>query len=180
MPNSQKMRLLCIVAMLLLLVANVFVCHYAPADKNMSVDTLRTTFVDTIPYYKPVPKDSFVITYITKILPVASQDSTPAPSNDTIRRSDSADRDSIAVQIPITQKVYRDSSYTAYVSGYQPSMDSIVLHIPHSVTVITNTIRLKQSRWSIGLQVGYGINLSPTPRYAPYIGIGLQYSLFRF
>lgn len=152
---------------------------------EMVCDTVRTTFVDTIPYHKPVPKDTLIIRYVTKTLPAVPQDKKePAvpqgkdePASADTARGDTAQ---VQVQIPITQKVYRDSSFTAYVSGFEASLDSFVLHVPHSVTTITNTSRPKQSRWSIGLQVGYGISLSPTPDYSPYIGIGVQYSLFKF
>lgn len=139
-------------------------------------DTVRTTFVDTIPYHKPVPKDTLIIRYITKTLPAVPQGKDKPASADTAR----GDTAQVQVQIPITQKVYRDSSFTAYVSGFEASLDSFILHVPHSVTTITHTSRPKQSRWNIGLQVGYGISLSPTPNYSPYIGIGVQYSLFKF
>ena len=145
-------------------------------DSEVLCDTVRTTFVDTIPYHKPVPKDTLIVRYITKTLPPVVQDEEePAAANNVI-----VDTTQVQVQIPITQKVYRDSSYTAYVSGFEPSLDSLTIHIPHRVTTITNTSRHKQSRWSVGLQVGYGISLSPTPKYSPYIGIGVQYSLFKF
>lgn len=145
-------------------------------DSKMVRDTVRTTFVDTIPYYKPVPKDTLIIRYVTKTLPAVPQGKDESASADTAR----GDTAQVQVQIPITQKVYRDSSFTAYVSGFEASLDSFILHVPHSVTTITNTSRPKQPRWSIGLQVGYGISLSPTPNYSPYIGIGVQYSLFKF
>lgn len=139
-------------------------------------DTVRTTFVDTIPYHKLVPKDTLIIRHITKTLPAVPQGKDKPASADTAR----GDTAQVQVQIPITQKVYRDSSFTAYVSGFEASLDSFILHVPHSVTTITNTSRPKLPRWSIGLQVGYGISLSPTPNYSPYIGIGVQYSLFKF
>ena len=34
------------------------------------------------------------------------------------------------VMLPITQKVYRDTSYTAWVSGYAAALDSIHIHRP--------------------------------------------------
>lgn len=176
------MRTLPLTVLLVLLAASLFlnVYQFASKEKEVTCDTVRTTFVDTIPFHKPVPKDSFVITYVTKILPVAPQEDSREPSADSVQSVDGIVQDSAKVEIPITQKVYRDSLYTAYVSGYESSLDSLTLHIPHSVTTITNTIQSKRSRWSIGLQVGYGVSLSPAPQYAPYIGVGVQYSLFNF
>lgn len=173
-------RLHSIIILLLLVSAGINVHFLLSEDVEVVADTVRTTFIDTIPYYKPVPKDSFVTRYITKVLPVASEDTSTSAFGDRMQSSDSVSSDSAAVQVPITQKVYRDSLYTAYVSGFEASLDSFTLHVPHSVTTITNNSRPKQSRWSIGLQVGYGISLSPTPKYSPYIGIGVQYSLFKF
>lgn len=43
-------------------------------------------------------------------------------SNDTIIQSDS-----IFVYLPFERKVYEDSSYTAVVSGYKPSLDDIII-----------------------------------------------------
>lgn len=176
------MRTVPLTILLILLAASLFlnVYQFTSKEKEVARDTVRTTFVDTIPYYKPVPKDSFVINYITKTLPVAPQKDSRGVSADSVQSVDVIVQDSAKVEIPIIQKVYRDSSYTAYISGYEPSLDSLTLHIPHSVTTITNTIHPKRSRWSIGLQVGYGVSLSPTPRYTPYIGVGVQYSLFNF
>lgn len=162
--------------MLLLAVSLCMNVHFLKqTDSEVAGDTVCTTFIDTIPYFKPVPKDTLIIRYITKTLPAIPQDKEKSAA-DTAR----GDTAQVQVQIPITQKIYRDSSYTAYVSGYEPSLDSLTLHILHSVTTVTNTIQPKRSRWSVGLQVGYGISLSPTPRYAPYVGIGLQYSIFKF
>lgn len=167
--------------LLMLLVSIGFNVHFLlPKDAEVVADTVRTTFIDTISYYKPVPKDSFITGYITKVLPVAPENTSTSALGDCMLSSDSVSSDSAAVQVPITQKVYRDSLYTAYVSGFEASLDSFTLHVPHSVTTITNNSRPKQSRWSIGLQVGYGISLSLTPKYSPYIGIGVQYSLFKF
>lgn len=170
-------RLHSIIILLLLVSAGINVHFLLSEDVEVVADTVRTTFIDTIPYYKPVPKDSFVTRYITKVLPVASEDTSTSVLGDFMQSSDSVSSDSVAVQVPITQKVYRDSLYTAYVSGYQPSLDSFTIHFPRQVTTITSTIRPKQSRWGIGLQVGYGITLSPTPQYSPYIGVGIQYDL---
>lgn len=176
------MRTLPLTILLILLAASLClnVCQFTSKEKMVASDTARTTFIDTIPFHKPVPKDSFVINYITKTLPVVPQEDSKESSDDSVQSVNSFNRDSAQVQIPITQKVYRDSTYTVYISGYEPSLDSLTLHIPHSITTITKIIQPKQSRWSIGLQVGYGVSLSPTPRYSPYIGVGVQYSLFNF
>ena len=133
------------------------------------------TWVDTIPYYKPIPKDSLVIRYITEKLPSADE-------TDDEYATDSIYTDSSSVIIPITQKKYTDdSTYIAYVSGYKPSLDSILILLSRETVVTTTPCPIVQEkRWSVGVHVGYGITMSTMPQFAPYIGIGLSYKLFNF
>ena len=84
--------------------------------------------------------------------------------------------DSVEVEIPIERKVYGDSTYRAYVSGYMPSLDSLVITMPQQ----TIYIREKKKRWSVGVQAGYGVSMAGGVRLTPYIGIGLTYDLFSF
>ena len=80
--------------------------------------------------------------------------------------------------IPITQKQYSDSTYTAWVSGYMPSLDSISIYPRREITTITNTIRKKPKRWGIGVNAGYGI--TPKEGMQPYFGVDINYNLFTF
>lgn len=84
--------------------------------------------------------------------------------------------DSIEIPIPIYQKRYSDSLYTAWVSGYEPNLDSIRLYMPEITTTITKTI-VKKPRLSFGIQAGAGygiINRHPDV----FIGVGGQWRLF--
>lgn len=86
--------------------------------------------------------------------------------------------DSIEVPVPIIQKRYEDSLYTAWVSGFRPRLDSISLHIPEVTTTVTQTIREPSSRITFGIQTGAGlgvINRQPDV----YVGLGVQYNIFR-
>lgn len=138
--------------------------------ENSSEKTNETVY-DTIPIFigMPIPKDSVVIRYKTVKVPIY----------DTIRvhHTDTLFSDSTTVILPITQKVYKDSTYKAWVSGYMPTLDSIRIFQP--TTTITNTItntkiRYKQKRWGLGLQAGIGIAPS---KIEPYIGIGISYHI---
>ena len=71
-------------------------------------DSITITKIDTVRYDRPVPV--FV------------------RSTDTLFV-----HDTILIR---EQKVYSDSTYTAYVSGYQPNLDSIEVY-PKTVTKIT-------------------------------------------
>ena len=86
--------------------------------------------------------------------------------------------DSIEIPIPIEQKRYDDSLYTAWVSGYQPALDSIRLHQPEIVTTITETIVKKAPRLSVGLSVGPGISITGTPQAGIFVGFTANYRLW--
>lgn len=116
---------------------------------------------------KPVAVDSTKtgeIVYIRIPYPV------PAPG-DTIH-------DSIEVPIPIEQKRYEDSLYTAWVSGFRPALDSIRLHQPEIVTTITETIVKKAPRLSIGLSVGPGVSIDKNHHMGIYVGFTANYRLW--
>lgn len=86
--------------------------------------------------------------------------------------------DSIEVPVPIVQKRYEDSLYTAWVSGFEPTLDSIRLHLSEVQTTITKTIVKKSSLVTVGIQAGggYGIfNKKPDV----YVGLGVQLKLWR-
>ena len=86
--------------------------------------------------------------------------------------------DSIEVPVPIVQKRYEDSLYTAWVSGFRPNLDSLRLHLPEITTTITKTITKPAPRLSVGIQTGAGFGI--INRQADiYVGIGAQYNIFR-
>ena len=87
-------------------------------------------------------------------------------------------RDSIEVPIPIEQKRYEDSLYTAWVSGFRPALDSIRLHQPEIITTITKTIVKKAPRFSVGLSVGPGISIDNNHHMGIYVGFTAQYRLW--
>ena len=84
-------------------------------------------------------------------------------------------RDSIEVPVPIVQKRYDDSLYTAWVSGFEPNLDSIRLHQPEVVTTITQTIVKRLSRWSVGPAVGVGVSADGERRLGVFVGVGVSY-----
>ena len=86
--------------------------------------------------------------------------------------------DSIDVPVPISQVRYDDSLYTAWVSGYQPALDSIRLHQPEVVTTIERTIVKPAPRWSIGPSVGAGINVTGQQQAGIFVGFSIQYRLW--
>lgn len=86
-------------------------------------------------------------------------------------------RDSIDVPIPIVQKRYEDSLYTAWVSGFEPKLDSIRLYTPEIQTTVTKTVYEPTPLLTLGVQVGGGYGLIHRQPDI-YIGIGGQINLW--
>ena len=134
------------------------------SEMKVKVDTLF--IYDTIIVEKPVIKK--VETIDTLLLPV--------PTTDTLML-----HDTVLIHLPIEQRQYSDPRYTAWVSGYRPQLDSILIY--QRTEYITKEIKTvtKPKRWGIGLQVGYGVSLHNGQIHpAPYIGVGLSYSLINW
>ena len=133
-------------------------------EMKVKVDTL---FVhDTIFVEKPVIKKVEIID--TLLLPV--------PITDTLMLYDT-----VLVHLPIEQRQYSDPRYTAWVSGYRPQLDSIQIY--QRTEYITKEIKTvaKPKRWGLGLQAGYGVLLHNGQVFpAPYIGVGLSYSIINW
>lgn len=86
--------------------------------------------------------------------------------------------DTLYAPIPIEQKHYRTADYSAWVSGYQPRLDSINVYKSSTIITQTNTVVQKQrSRWGLGVQVGYGVAYDGRFVAAPYVGLGISYNL---
>ena len=86
--------------------------------------------------------------------------------------------DSIDVPVPIIQRRYEDSLYTAWVSGFEPKLDSIDLRLPTITETVTKTVVKPSPLITFGIQsgAGYGVfNRQPDV----YIGIGGQINLWR-
>ena len=137
-----------------------------PVVEKVTRDTI--TLHDTIPDYQPAPKDSARIKYITRWLPA---------KHDTIDHFVEVGKmihDTVAVQVPITSKHYGSEQYDAWVSGFEPSLDSIKVY--QKTQVITETItKVKPpSKFGIGVQCGYGYGIL-SKRLEPYVGFGVEY-----
>lgn len=103
---------------------------------------------------------------------------TPQPKDTTGTVEVPTGQDSATIALPVEQKRYDDSLYTAWVSGFRPRLDSIRLHFPDITHTITNTVYAEPPRltWGIQIGAGYGIvNRKPDV----YIGVGLQYNIWR-
>lgn len=105
----------------------------------------------------------------------------PETSVSGTEKHDTAFSDTLRAVVPLTQKVYRDSLYTAYVSGYRPRLDSITVRqrtvtVRQTVTQVQPTT--KRSRFTFGLTVGAGCGLF-TRQPDIFVGAGVTMSLYK-
>ena len=129
-------------------------------------EVVTDTIIKVVKVDRPIVRESTIVKYEVVQLPIVAKDTIC----DTIK-------DSVFVEVPIEQKVYSDSNYTAWVSGYRPRLDSI--HITHTEVShkLVNNSSEGSKRLYLGIQVGYGI----TPRgLQPYLGLGVSYNFFGF
>ena len=139
---------------------------------TVTSDTVRIERTDTVWRTDTVSvvRAERIVRYIS--VPVA------VLSGDTARgKADSA-------ALPVVQREYADTDYTAWVSGVAvdsayPRLDSIRLRerVITRETTVTNTVtvRKKPSRWKVGLQAGYGYGLG-YGGMEPYVGVGVTWS----
>ena len=129
------------------------------------VDTLYLH--DTLRVEKPVPQIIRNIdTFLVRV-------------TDTIRI-----KDTLYLNLPREQKIYREENFQAWISGYRPALDSIHIFRNTHQVITSTTIHQKPTRprrWGIGIQAGYGFTLQQNAiQPVPYIGVGLSYTILFF
>ena len=187
MKENLKPILLIVAVAVAFFLLGMFVprCNEKPlrggwAETEIVTDTI--TYVDTVRHIAPTPKQTARAGYREVVVPryETITDTIPRIRADTdtlnmVYAEVNAESDSIIISFPIVQRVYADVDYTAYVSGYEPSLDSIYVYPKREV--VTTTIKKPPKRWHIGPAVGFGY----TPKgFQPYVGINLSYSVFSF
>ena len=164
---------------LLLLLAVSLAVNVWLATREATTETTieRDTFYRDSMIYLPQPAETVKTDRVVYIRIPSPCDSVTAPSA-APEPVEGPGLDSIDVPIPIYQKRYDDSLYTAWVSGYEPALDSIRLHLPEVTTTITQTVVKPSPLITFGIQAGAGygfINGKPDL----YIGVGAQLNLWR-
>lgn len=82
------------------------------------------------------------------------------------------------INIPRTQIHTEGEGFSAWISGYRPQLDSILV-FPEKIEITKYVPVSKPCRWSVGIQTGVGITaIGGGLKAAPYIGVGISYSLF--
>lgn len=166
-------------------------CNHFVGTNKMVADTVVVR--DTVRSTMPTEKDSKVVgTVVFPLVPSTLREGrnyakltddggktgtteTTATGGEEVGKISS--NDTVWATVPRTQKRYEDSTYTAWVSGYEPRLDSIEVY-RRTVTIVKREEgRVRNKRLSIGLTGGFGygfINSKPDV----FLGIGATWRIF--
>lgn len=169
----KKTFLILLLLLAVSLAVNVWLATREPTtETTIERDTMwRDSMI-----YLPQPAETIPTDRVVYIRIPSPCDSVTVP--EPVEGPGAAGGDSIDVPIPICQKRYDDSLYTAWVSGYEPNLDSIRLHLPEVTTTITQTVVKPSPLITFGIQAGAGygfINHRPDI----FVGFGAQLNLWR-
>lgn len=139
----------------------------AKQQERVTVRCDTVVRVDTVVIEKPVVKDSIVTRWVTRYLPAVN---TEADTSATV-----ANHDSVNVILPIEQKTYTSDQYTAWVSGYEPRLDSIALYTKDVVVEKEIYLDKKRRRWGCVVGAGVGTN---NKGVSPYVGVTVGYIIY--
>lgn len=153
--------------MLVVAVSFLIGCRYgrktakSPMDLRVVWDTTEVIKYDTIVRERPV----FVTSYIY----------------DTIRTHfTTIEHDTVTVDLPMERRIYKeDSLYYACVSGFRPSLDTLIVWPTITTITIRERERIPAPRW--GFSATVGPSLITTPKGSLHAGFGVTAGLsYRF
>lgn len=104
-------------------------------QSTIQSDTTAVTHIDTTTFKAPVAKATYPVGI--EVYPIA-QVPVLLFYSDTITKPYFVNNDLI---IPRTQKYYKDPRYEAWVSGYNPRLDSVNVFSLVTVKTVTNTVK---------------------------------------
>lgn len=134
-----------------------FVIGYRGCQKPEKIK--EVVVVDTIVQFDTVVREKLVpkISYIDRW--------------DTVEVR-TTEHDTVLAELPIEKKVYEeDSVYRAVVSGYKPSLDSLIVWNKTTTVTIDRTKTLPAPKWSFGVTAGPSVLITPNGKV--YGGAGV-------
>ena len=168
---DRFIKTLFIVLFALLFISFGFNVYYVVKDKDVEIKEKITTVTktDTI-------RDTILVVKKEKVINVIRD---TLVNVEFIR--DTVDTAKVVADIPIVQKEYSDdSTYTAWVSGYRPSLDSINIYRKSVITNKETIIKKKDiHRFGIGPVVYGGYNFG-TKKLDYGVGIGVSYHILEW
>lgn len=122
-----------------------------------------------------LPDNTILIFPPSRLVPDSSASGTYSVEMGT-ELPDTAREDTLRAVVPLTQKEYRDSLYTAWVSGFMPRLDSIHVYGRTKTVTIRQTVT-KRNAFNVGITggVGYGVF---TKKPDMWVGVGATWNLF--
>ena len=117
-----------------------------------------------------VKRDTLCLKPILREIHKVTHDTIKIVMNDTIVRRDT-------IYLEREQRVYEDEEYKAFVSGFQPSLDSIYVY-PKTIYETKVSTRKEWRRFTYGVQVGVGVVMpfNSSPSFGGYVGVGIGYN----
>lgn len=173
-------------------------CNHHSRDGKGKVTVDTVTVRDTVRQTMPMAKDSVVTGVIRVPMVLPTEPTVPKAEIkvfEPCRLSEVLDghtgnkggteqetgkiarKDTVWAVVPRTQKRYVDSTYMAWISGYEPRLDSIEVY--QKTTVVTKSVegRGKSKRFSVGLTGGFGYGVF-TRKPDVWVGVGCTWRIF--
>lgn len=160
--------------------------HFVEGNKKVT-DTVVVW--DTLKWVGPPPVDSVAAGEIRVPVVMPREPSVPKadvrvfpPSEmDSVLQGQDEGKigsnDTVWATVPRTQKRYEDSTYTAWVSGYEPRLDSIEVYRKTVFITKSEEGSVKNKRVSLGLTGGFGYGLI-THKPDVWVGVGVTWRPF--
>lgn len=117
-----------------------------------------------------VKRDTLRLNPVLREIHKVTHDTIKIVMNDTIVRRDT-------IYLEREQRIYEDKEYKAFVSGFQPSLDSIYVY-PKTIYETKVSTRKEWRRFTYGVQVGMGVVMpfNSSPSFGGYVGVGIGYN----
>lgn len=134
--------------------------HFQAELATLTPEEIRIVKRDTLRLNSPALREIHKVTHDTiKIV-----------MNDTIVRRDT-------IYLEREQRVYEDEEYKAFVSGFQPRLDSIYVY-PKTIYETKVSTRKEWRRFTYGMQVGMGVVMpfNSSLSFGGYVGVGIGYN----
>ena len=134
--------------------------HFQAKLATLTPKEIQVVKRDTLHLNSPILREIHKVTHDTiKIV-----------MNDTIVRRDT-------IYLEREQRIYEDEDYKAFVSGFQPRLDSIYVY-PKTIYETKVSTRKEWRRFTYGVQAGAGIVMpfNSSPSFGGYVGFGIGYN----
>ena len=134
--------------------------HFQAKLEYLTPEVIQVIKRDTLRLNTPILREIHKVTHDTiKIV-----------MNDTIVRRDT-------IYLEREQRVYEDEDYKAFVSGFQPRLDSIYVY-PKTIYEAKVSTRKEWRQFTYGVQVGVGVVMpfNSSLSFGGYVGVGIGYN----